>query len=215
MTVDIKIWGEDSWAYYTSNWQDALRNVRDQIEQALDDAGMSHDVTVQTGVNPDAPNPFDFYNSNNFEFWDQWLSDNNAYAEDSSVLVMEDKGEATFSSGLNGGSTTDGCMMLVGGQDLDASESVQYSGSASNEHYHDIYNELHELSHALDAPTGDKPIGRYYRNDYDKKYKRSPTHTMYDTTNECSQYNTTDSGVDTWLLYYVSRAQDYLTDQSV
>jgi len=214
MTVDISSWGEDLWAYYTTGWEDALKKLRDQIEQALDDAGMAHAVTGQTGVNPSAPNPDDLYDSANSDWWDKWLNDRDAYAGDSNVLVMQDKGGATFPSGRNPDTTTDGCLTLVGGMDLDYSESVQMSGSADNEHYHDVYNELHELSHALDAPTGDKSIGRYYFNDFGNTYDRSPAHTMYDTTNECGQDNDPDFGVDTWLLSYVNCAQDYLTDQS-
>lgn len=210
MTVEIRLWGEYTWTTY-HDWKNCLYNLRDQIRNALDDAGMSHDVQVVTSDKPDAPDPFNLYNSDNSEFWDSYLDQHSAYAEDSSVLVMEDKGGATFSSGLNGGTTTDGCMTLVGGQDLDGSETVVSSGT--NEHFHDVYNELHELSHALDAPTGTDPIGKYFQ-DYYGYYHRSPCQTKYDVTNECGHYNPSNSGTDNWDLTYKCGA-NYLTDQSV
>lgn len=212
MVVDVKIWGEETWANSTSNWEDALRNLRDQIIQALNDAGMDNYVTVQLNANPSAPDPNDLYKDTNSRFWDKWLGERNAYADDSNILVFEDKGGSTFGSGRNGDTTTPSCMTLVGGQDLDASEGIQWDGSARKEHFHDVYNELHELSHALDAPTGEEPIGRYYYNT--TEYCRSPSHTMFGQENRCGKVNEANNGTDRWLLYYCDCAKGYLTDQS-
>lgn len=210
MTVQIRLWGEYTWTNSHTVWKSCLANVRDQIRDALDAAGMSHDVQTVTTDRPSAPNPYDLYNSNNSDFWDQWLNDHSAYAEDSSVLVFEDKGGATFSSGLNPSTTTDGCMTLVGGQDLDGSASISVSGT--NEHYHDVYNEMHELSHALDAPTGSEAIGTYVEDIYGY-YHRSPCHVFYDVTNKCNHYNPPDTGNTYWDLEYAC-GESYLTDQS-
>lgn len=212
MVVRIKIWAEASYQSLNSNWEANIKTVRSHIEQALNDFGMDNDVTPVTDTHPDMPDPLNLYNSSNSDEWDKWLDNNNAYAEDSNILLMSDKGGATFSSGRNSDTTTDGCMTLLGGQDLNGTLGVQTQGKS--EHYHDIYNGLHELSHALDAPTGSSVIGQYY-DDSNGEFHRTPAQTFFDADVTCGLYhNPANQGNTWWDLTYYGCTQNYLTDQS-
>ncbi|WP_049969829.1 hypothetical protein [Haladaptatus cibarius] len=211
MTVKIKIWCEYSYTEATSDWQDSMVAVRNHIEQALDDASMSHDVSIITSEIPDMPKPINLYDSENSDAWDKWLNDNNAYVEDSNILLMFDKGGVTFGSGRNPNTTTDGCMTLLGAEDLLGIQGTQTEGKS--EHYHDIYNGLHELSHALDAPTGSSCIGQYWE-DNNNEYHRTPAQTKYGSTTVCGLWhNGSYQGNTWWDLTYYGCAQGYLTDQ--
>lgn len=211
MVVRINIWSEAGYANLHSNWQNNMKAVKRHIEQALNDASMSHDVNLITGVNPDMPDPLNLYNSENSDEWDKWLDENDAYAEDSNILLMSDKGGATFSSGRNESTTTDGCMTLLGGVDLNGTQGVQTEGTS--EHYHDLYNGLHELSHALDAPTGDSVIGQYYE-DSNGEFHRTPAQTFYNAKTKCGLWSNPDNQGNTWWdLTYYGCTQNDLTDQ--
>lgn len=210
MAIDIDIYGEYWWKYWTDSWRDCLQSVKSQIELALEDAGFNPNVETITSVNPEAPKPYQMYDGANTDWWDKWLDEHNdRYAGDSTILVMEDKGGLTFNSGRNWNSTTDGVMTLVGGMDIQADYPT--AGAGKPEHYHDMYNVLHELSHALDAPTGEDSIGDYWK-DNGGDYHRTPGHTKYETWG-CDSSSPAKASFDYWELTYTDCTASYLTDQ--
>lgn len=210
MTVAIGIWAESTYQAYHSDWKTVLELIRDQIELALNDAGVSNDVILHKGQSPTMSDPWNLYSDANSTDWDEWLYNHCHYHDDSNILVMDDFGGATF-TGLSHSDPTPGNCTLVGGPYMSSNYSVQNEGS--NAHYHDMYNVLHELSHALDAGTGDYPIGRYYE-DTNGNWHRTPCQTYYDEDVECNRWhNPAKHSEDVWDLEYYYCAQNRLTDQ--
>lgn len=218
MTIKIGIWGSEYWSNLRDGtWQDCLTLVKKQIEQALEDAGYGSNmsVTAHTGANPSVPNPSTIYdnegcNDENLQAWDSWLDNNNAYEEDSNILLLDATGGCTVSSSQDG-SQTSGCLTLGAGESLDSSNSVKWYGRAS--HYHDVYNILHELSHALDAPTGTEPIGDCVHLS-DGYVQRTPTNTKFEQYNNCDDWIESNGSPNEWQLHYTPCASGELTDQS-
>lgn len=140
-----------------------------------------HDVPM-----PELPYPETLYawalpetdGAPNLFYWDNFLNEHgHIYAEDATMLVMDDWGGVTFGSGTNWWTTSPGVNSLVGGQDIEADNPVQTSGPDG--HYHNCYNALHELSHQLAAKTFWGALGRVYEGE-DGEWHRTPTHTSWD-----------------------------------
>lgn len=212
MTVDVGIWCEQSLANNLSNYTGALNKVQGQIENALSDANMSYDVSTYTPT-CSVPYPNKTKSHNNNVAFDDFIDSNYSYHDDSNILCQDMGGGVTFTSAMDPNSTP-GNMTRAGTPNLDSSKPVKNSGSVTGaSHYQSIYTVLHELSHALDAPTGSNAIGRYYKLNGD--YHRTPAHTKYATYNDCNSllYNWANNGWDIGVLTYFSCTQNYLTDQ--
>lgn len=185
MTVEIRIYGEQTWADDRTNWRGALAKVQNQIRLALREASKVNpeledaDVKFVEDVTPGpAPDPDHLYAPwNNLGWWDEWLDEHDeyGYAEDANMLIMPARGGVTWGSNLNPNTTTNGALSLVGGNNLTASEGMARTGREL--HHQNIYVALHELSHQLKGDTYWAAYGKYYEDD--KGYwHRTPTNTQ-------------------------------------